>query len=79
MSRQKRIGSVEEKPASTAVEVLVAEYGLRWRSWGRNGRMQTHEKFFVSDAARARFAAKLSERESFIEFVAWSDPKHSLH
>ena len=61
------------------MKVTVAEYGLCWRSLARSGRTQTRRKFFVSDAARARFAAKVSERDSFIEFVAWSDPTHTLH
>ena len=54
------------------------EYGLRWRVW-RKGELQTREKFFANEEQRQRYADKISEQDSFVEFLAWSDPVVTLH
>lgn len=55
------------------------EYGLRWSEWGRDSRPHTKEKWFKTAEAREAFANKVAEKDSFHEFVAWSDPKVTHH
>jgi hypothetical protein len=58
----------------------MGEYGLRWSEFaGRDGRLKTKEKWFKSAEQRARFADKVSEKDSFHEFLAWSDPPVTMH
>lgn len=55
-------------------------YGLRWlQVTGRHGNVVTKEKFFKTEAARARFAEKLEEKDGFIELLAFSQPRGTLH
>lgn len=56
------------------------EYGLRWQEWRlRTNELVTKERFFKTDAARAKFADAVSERDNFHGFVAWSEPRDTLH
>lgn len=55
------------------------EYGLRWSEWGRDDRPRTKEKWFTTAEKRQVFAEKVSGKDNFHEFVAWSDPKISVH
>lgn len=51
-------------------------YGIRWQELkGREGRVTTKEREFKTDAARAKFAEKISEGDNFYGIVAYSDPR----
>lgn len=50
-------------------------YGLRWKETDRNDRVVTKEKDFRTERERAKFIAKLEEKDNFIEVVAYSDPE----
>ena len=57
----------------------MEHYGLKWTELrGRNTYIH-RQKYFTSVEKRQAYAAKLVERNSFIEFVAWVDPKVTLH
>jgi hypothetical protein len=50
-------------------------YGLRWReAAGSEQRLVVKEKFFKTDRARSKFADRLSDKDGFIEVLAWCDP-----
>lgn len=49
------------------------DYGLRWRSTSKNGRLATRTRYFRTAEARDSFATVVSENPNFAEFVAWSD------
>lgn len=49
-------------------------YGLRWNEVNRNDQIVTKEKDFKTEMGRAKFIAKLVEKDNFIEIVAYSDP-----
>lgn len=50
-------------------------FGVRYRVFaGREGRVETKEKFFATKAALDRFAAKIEQADNFYEFDAWKYP-----
>ena len=57
----------------------MMDYGLRWSEWGKDNRPKMKEKFFPTAEKRDAFATKVSEKDSFHEFVAWSDPQVTHH
>jgi len=50
------------------------EYGVRYTTAGRSGRLSTREKFFGSEEARERFIERLEQSGDLVEIVAWVDP-----
>jgi hypothetical protein len=59
---------------------MQGEYGLRWREWKRRtNELVTKERFFPTAEKRERFASDVSERDTFHEFVAWCDPRDTVH
>ena len=54
------------------------KFGVRWVEFGRDDRAVMKERFFKTDAGRARFAEKLEEEEdNFARIESWHDPKGS--
>jgi len=53
------------------------EYGLRWAEWGRSGSKVWKEKWFKKEADREKFFDKISEKDNFAEFGAYTDPESS--
>ena len=57
------------------MKTTASEVGLRWSEWGRNGRLALKEKFFDTRTQRERFIAKLEQRDTFHEIVAYCDDR----
>lgn len=53
------------------------EFGLRWAEWGRSGSKVWKEKWFKKETDREKFFDKISEKDNFAEFGAYTDPESS--
>lgn len=55
------------------------EYGVRWtEAVGRNMETRTKERFFPTAEKRTKFCEKLEQNSSFLEFLAWSEPRREV-
>jgi len=59
----------------------MLEYGLRWREFGKRSSagLLTREKYFKTPEARGLYAERLIDRDGFVEFLEWTDPKATVH
>lgn len=59
---------------------MDGEYGIRWREFvGRSGQLVTKEKFFRDSVARDKFVDKLTDKDGFVEILAWCEPRNTIH
>jgi hypothetical protein len=55
------------------------KYGVKYKMFaGKEGRLTTKEKWFATDAARAKFIEKLENTDGFYELDGYSDPKQGV-
>lgn len=56
-------------------EANAPGWGVRWAEFGRDDRVVNKEKIFKTEKAREAFAEKVSQKDNFKEFLAWSEPQ----
>jgi len=55
-------------------EKQMDEYGVQWTEVNWREQIVNKQKFFATEEARKKFCDYLEEKDSFVDWVAWTHP-----